>query len=116
MPTPSTNFPGRRIGALKLLAEDKARPRCWLVRWTCCGREQSVHRSQIAAWARTQPSACKVCRADDPLPVRRGGEGAPSGLGMRGGVLVPGVSAGVRGAGWWPVLGGWRRCDVGSER
>lgn len=115
MSTAPVNFPGRRVGAVELVHPDADHPRSWWVRWTCCGREQSVQRTQIAAWARMRPVVCKVCRADDPLPVRRD-EGPPTGLGARGGVMVPGVGRGVLGAGWWPVLGGWSRRDVGSVR
>jgi hypothetical protein len=104
-------------GVVTVVEPDPQNLRMWIIRWGCCGREQSVSAQRAASIARDPPCQCRACHnanrglvaAPEPEPKPRPHrtlttrtkhtEEMLEEIRNREGVVIPGY-------GFWPIIHG----------
>ena len=55
------NYTNETFGSVFFLGRHPLNPRHWLIRWSCCGREQEISPERAKSIAKTLPQRCVSC-------------------------------------------------------
>ena len=89
---------GHQYGGVSVVGIDPLNRRRWVIRYDCCGKEQSITAERCNYLAYAPPERCRWCDAEAKRiqASLAAPEPEPEDVDLRGGVRAAGA--------WWPVL------------